>query len=331
MGFPRARLRRLRKSEKIREVVSGISLSKRDLVYPVFVKEGLSSRSEIRGMPGQYHYSLHELGKLAEECEANGVPGVLIFGIPRKKDAWGSEAYNVNGIVQKAIRRVKEKSELVVFTDVCLCQYTTHGHCGVLTKRGVDNDRTLRLLAKTAVSHARAGADFVAPSSMMDGQVKAIRDALDASGFKDVGIMSYSAKFASSFYGPFREAAESAPKHMRGLPYLADRSTYQIDFRSLEQAMREISLDVEEGADIIMVKPALPCLDVICEAKRRFDLPLAAYQVSGEYAMIKLACSHRLLDERRAFLETLTSIKRAGANFIITYAALDVARWLSES
>ncbi len=331
MSFPRARLRRLRKSEKIRELVSGISLNKHDFVYPVFVKEGLTSRSEIRSMPGQYHHSLRELGKFAEECETNGVLGMLIFGTPRKKDICGSGAYNVNGIAQRAIKRVKEKSELVVFTDVCLCQYTTHGHCGVLTKQGIDNDRTLRLLAKTAVSHARAGADFVAPSSMMDGQVKTIRDALDASGFKDVGIMSYSTKFASSFYGPFREVVESNPKRVQGLPYLADRSTYQMDFRSLEQAMREISLDVEEGADITMIKPALPYLDVICEAKRRFDLPLAAYQVSGEYAMIKLACLRGLLDERRAFLETLTSIKRAGANFIITYAALDAARWLSES
>lgn len=331
MGFPSARLRRLRKSEKIRELVSGVAISKHDFVYPVFVKEGLTRKSEIRGMPRQYHHSLRELGKLAEECETAGIPGVLIFGIPKRKNVLGSEAYNENGIVQRAVRQAKEKSELVVFTDVCLCQYTTHGHCGVLTKQGVDNDRTLGLLAKTAVSHARAGADFVAPSSMMDGQVKAIRDALDASGFEDVGIMSYSAKFASSFYGPFREAVESIPKRARGLPYLADRRTYQMDFRSSEQAMREISLDVKEGADIIMVKPALPYLDVIREARRRFDLPLAAYQVSGEYAMIKLACVRGLIDERRAFLETLTSIKRAGANFIMTYAALDAARWLNET
>ncbi|MFQ6130217.1 MAG: porphobilinogen synthase [Candidatus Hadarchaeaceae archaeon] len=331
MGFPSVRLRRLRKSEKIRELVSGVALSKHDFVYPVFVKEGIAGKSEIHGMPGQHHHSLHELDKLAEECEAAGVSGVLIFGIPKRKNVLGSEAYNENGIVQRAVKQLKKKSELVVFTDVCLCQYTTHGHCGVLTKQGVDNDRTLRLLAKTAVSHARAGADFVAPSSMMDGQVKAIRDALNASGFEDIGIMSYSAKFASSFYGPFREAVESAPKRVRGLPYLSNRGTYQMDFRSIKQALREISLDVEEGADIIMVKPALPYLDVIREARRKFDLPLAAYQVSGEYAMIKLACMRGLLDERRTFLETLISIKRAGANFIITYAALDAARWLSES
>jgi porphobilinogen synthase len=330
MGFPSARLRRLRKSKKVRELVSRVSLSKHDLVYPVFVKEGLVKKSEIHAMPGQFHYSLRELDKLVEKCEEAGIPGLLIFGIPKRKDALGSEAYSDEGIVQKAIKRAKEKSKLAVFTDVCLCQYTSHGHCGVLTKRGVDNDRTLELLAKTAVSHARAGADFVAPSSMMDGQVKVIRNALDAGGFGDVGVMSYSAKFASSFYGPFREAVESAPKRVRGLPYLSDRRTYQMDFRSIEQAMREILLDVEEGADIIMVKPALPYLDVIREARRRFDLPLAAYQVSGEYAMIRLACTRGLFDERRAFLETLTSIKRAGANFIITYAALDVARWLSE-
>jgi len=331
MSFPSARLRRLRKSEKIRELVNGVAISKHDFVYPVFVKEGIARKSEIHGMPGQYHHSLHELGKLAEECEAAGVPGVLILGIPKRKNVLGSEAYNENGIVQRAVKQVKEKSELVVFTDVCLCQYTTHGHCGVLTKQGVDNDRTLRLLAKTAVSHARAGADFVAPSSMMDGQVKAIRDALDSSGFGDVGIMSYSAKFASSFYGPFRTAVESAPKRVRGLPYLSDRNTYQMDFRSLEQAMREISLDIEEGADVVMVKPALPYLDVIREARRRFDVPLAAYQVSGEYVMMKLASQRGVIDEKRAFRETFTSIKRAGANFIITYAALDVAKWLDET
>lgn len=330
MSFPRARLRRLRKSEKIRALVSGVSLSKNDLVYPIFVKDGLTFKSGISDMPGQYHYPLRELDKVAETCEANGVPGVLIFGVPKRKDPGGSEAYNENGIVQRAIERVKERSELVIFTDVCLCHYTTHGHCGLLTKRGIDNDRTLELLSKIAISHARAGADFVAPSSMMDGQVKAIRDALDRNGFGDVGIMSYSAKFASSFYGPFRWAVESAPKRARGLPYFSDRSTYQMDFRSVEQAIREISLDVEEGADIVMIKPALPYLDVIREARRRFDLPLAAYQVSGEYAMMKLACTHGLIDEKQAFFETLTSIKRSGANFIITYAALDAARWLSE-
>jgi porphobilinogen synthase len=331
VGFPRVRLRRLRRSEKIRQLISGVSLSRHDFVYPIFVKEGLTHRSEIEGMPGQHRYPLHELDKIVRECETTGIPGVLIFGLPGKKNAEGSEAYRENGIVPRAVKLVKEISELVVFTDVCLCQYTTHGHCGVLTRGGVDNDRTLALLAKVAMSHARAGADFVSPSSMMDGQVKTIREALDASGFEGVGIMSYSAKFASSFYGPFREAVESNPRRVRGFPYLADRSTYQMDFHSTEQAMHEISRDVEEGADIIMVKPALPYLDVIREARRRFDLPLAAYQVSGEYSMVKFAGQRGVIDERRAFLETLTAIKRAGANFIITYAALDVARWLDEA
>jgi porphobilinogen synthase len=315
----------------MRELVNEVSLSPRDFLYPVFVKEGIRDRNEIQGMPGQYHHPLSELSEVTQECESVGVPGVLIFGIPKKKDLVGREAYNRNGIVQKAIKRVKEESELLVFSDVCLCQYTTHGHCGVLTKDGVDNERTLKLLTKIAVSHASAGADFVAPSSMMDGQVKAIRGALDENGFDNVGIMSYSAKFASSFYSPFREAVESAPRRVRGLPHISDRNTYQMDFRSLRQAMREIWLDVEEGADIIMIKPALPYLDVIREARRRFDLPLAAYQVSGEYSMIKLAGQQGVIDERRAFLETLTAIKRAGVDFIITYAAIDIAKWLGEA
>lgn len=331
MGFPSTRLRRLRKTEKIRGLMSEVTLNKHDFVYPIFVKEGLVKKTEIKTLPSQYYYSLRDIDKLAHRCESIGVAGVLLFGIPKRKDVMGSGAYDNDGIVQRAIRRVKESSDLVIFTDVCLCQYTSHGHCGVLSERGVDNDHTLHLLGKIATSHAQAGADFVAPSSMMDGQVKAIRDALDASGFGDVGIMSYSAKFASSFYGPFRDAVESVPKRVRDLPYITDRSTYQMDYRSLEQTMREISLDIEEGADILMVKPALPYLDVIREARRRFDVPLAAYQVSGEYVMIKLACQHGFIDEKKSFMETLTSIKRAGANFIVTYAALDVARWLDEA
>ncbi len=331
MGFPRARLRRLRKSKKVRELMAWVTMSNNDLVYPIFVKEGLSKKSEIKSIPGQYHHTLGNLNKLVDECEAAEIPGVLVFGIPRGKDALGGEAYNDSGIVQRAVERIKASSDLVVFTDVCLCQYTSHGHCGVLGKRGIDNDRTLELLGKIAVSHASAGADFVAPSGMMDGQVKAIRGALDANGFEDVGILSYSAKFASSLYGPFRDAVESAPKPVKGLPHLTDRRTYQMDARSLRQAMREIALDVAEGADIVMIKPALPYLDVIREARRRFNVPLAAYQVSGEYVMVKLASARGLLDEKSAFLETLTSIKRAGANFIITYAALDVARWLDET
>jgi porphobilinogen synthase len=233
--------------------------------------------------------------------------------------------------VQKAVKVVKEKSKLVVFTDVCLCQYTSHGHCGVLDERGINNEKTLRILEKIALSHAQAGVDFVAPSSMMDGQVKTIRNALDENGFEDVGIMSYSAKFASTFYSPFRDAAKSAPKKVKGLPYLPDRRAYQVDFRSRKQAMREISLDVQEGADIIMVKPALPYLDILHEAKQRFDVPIAAFHVSGEHAMVKLAAKHGVLNEKDAFLEIATSIKRAGADFIITYAALDIARWLNEA
>ncbi len=306
-------------------------LDARDFVYPIFVKEKLAGKSGIAGMPGQYHHSLEGIEKIVDECEAAGIPGILIFGVPGKKDEEGGQAYADDGVVQKAVGIVKKKSDLVVFTDVCLCQYTSHGHCGVLTGKGVDNDLTLELLAKTAVSQARAGADFVAPSAMMDGQVLAIREALDAEGFKDVGIMSYSAKFASSFYGPFRDAVESFPKKVKGLPHIKERSTYQMDFRSIRQAMREISLDVREGADIVMVKPALPYLDVIMAARRTFNIPLAAYQVSGEYSMIKLAAQKGLVDEKKAFLETLTAIKRAGADFIITYAALDAAKWLNET
>ncbi|MEW5994591.1 MAG: porphobilinogen synthase, partial [Candidatus Zixiibacteriota bacterium] len=278
---PEARLRRLRKSNKVRKLVSSVSLSKDDFVYPVFVKEGQLEKTEIKSIPGHYRHSLSDIGEVVKSCERAGIPGLLVFGIPARKDAMGKEAYNDEAVVQKTVKKIKEISDIVVFTDVCLCQYTSHGHCGVLAERGVDNDRTLDLLSKTAVSHARAGADFVAPSAMMDGQVKAIRGALDAEGFTDTGIMSYSAKFASSFYGPFRDAVESAPKRVKGLPYITDRSTYQMDFRSLEQAMYEMSLDVKEGADIAMVKPALPYLDVIAEARRRFDVPLAAYQVSG--------------------------------------------------
>lgn len=328
MSFPSIRLRRLRKSENVRRLVGEAHLSKDDLLYPVFVNEGIKGKSEMKSIPGQFYYSIQALDELMEECEIAKVPGVLIFGVPKKKDELGTEAFNESGVVQRAIKQIRENSELVVFSDVCMCQYTSHGHCGVLDEKGVDNDKTLELLSKIAISHASAGADFVAPSSMMDGQVKTIRNALDDNGFGDVGIMAYSAKFASSLYAPFREAVGSAP---RRLPYLSDRCTYQMDFRSREQAMREMALDVEEGADILMVKPALPYLDIIREARRRFDVPIAAFQVSGEYAMIKLASKHGMLSERDTFLEVLTSIKRAGANFILTYAALDAARWLSEA
>ncbi|MEW6592800.1 MAG: porphobilinogen synthase [Candidatus Hadarchaeota archaeon] len=326
-----ARLRRLRKSDKVRKLVASVSLSKDDFVYPVFVKEGLIKKAEIKSLSGQHHHPLNGIDEVVESCESAGIKGLLLFGLPARKDVLGSEAYNDEGIVQKTVKRIKKISDIVVFTDVCLCQYTSHGHCGVLAERGVENNRTLDLLSKIAVSHAKAGADFVAPSAMMDGQVKAIRDALDAGGLTDVGIMSYSAKFASSFYGPFRDAVESEPKQVKGLPYIQDRSTYQMDFRSLEQAMHEISLDIQEGADIVMVKPALPYLDVIREARRTFATPIAAYQVSGEFTMLKLAAQRGLIDEKKSFLETLTAIKRAGANLIITYAALDVVKWLDET
>ncbi|MFN4133241.1 MAG: porphobilinogen synthase [Candidatus Hadarchaeales archaeon] len=330
MGYPEIRMRRLRKNEKIRRLVGQVSLSADDFLYPIFVKERLNKHVEIKNMPGVYHYPLQDLDYIMEKCEKLKIPGVLVFGIPKKKDMVGSEAYSERGIVQRAVRIIKETSKLAVFTDVCLCQYTSHGHCGVLDKRGVNNDRTLRLLRKIAVSHAEAGADFVAPSGMMDGQVAAIRGALDQAGFQDVGIMSYSAKFASVFYGPFREAVESTPKPPPNLPNLKGRETYQMDFHSIEDALHEMELDLKEGADILMVKPALPYLDILREARRRFLIPLAAYQVSGEYSSIKIAAQQGLIDEKRAFLETLTAIKRAGANFIITYAALMVVKWLNE-
>jgi len=330
MAFPSTRLRRLRKNENIRKLVHSTALTTDDLLFPTFVKEG-GGKSEIQSMPGQYCYPLRGLGEVVKRCEVAGIPGLLIFGLPEGKDEIGSEAFSEKGVVQKAVRMIRENSELAVFTDVCLCQYTSHGHCGVLDEKGINNEKTLEILGKIALSHAQAGADFVAPSSMMDGQVKVIRNVLDENGFNDVGIVSYSAKFASAFYSPFRDVVKSTPKKVRGLPYLPDRRTYQVDFRSRKQAMREISLDVQEGADIVMVKPALPYLDILHEAKQRFDVPIAAFQVSGEYAIVKLAAKQGFLNEKDALLETVTSIKRAGADFIITYAALDIARWLSEA
>ncbi|KXB04593.1 delta-aminolevulinic acid dehydratase [candidate division MSBL1 archaeon SCGC-AAA261O19] len=331
MSFPKARLRRLRKTANIRRLIKNVSLSKDDLLYPIFVKEGIKEKSEIKNMPGQWHHSLKTLNEVIDDCESAGIPGVIIFGIPENKDETGSEAFNDQGIVQTAVSRIKSESSLAVFTDVCLCQYTIHGHCGILDESGLNNDKTLEVLRKTSVSHARAGADFVSPSGMIDGQVKEIREALDNEGFGDVGIMSYSAKFASNFYGPFRDAVESSPKKVEGLPHLGDRSTYQMDFKTSEQPMREIKLDIEEGADIVMVKPALPYLDVIREARQTFDVPISAYQVSGEYTMIKRLSENDEDYEKRLFLESLNSIKRAGANFILTYGALDVSRWLSET
>jgi porphobilinogen synthase len=318
------RFRRLRRSEALRALVRETRLSPQDFVYPLFVTHGEGVREEISSMPGQYHLSLDQLPREAEELRSLGIPAVLLFGLPAEKDEVGSEAYDVDGIVQRAVRVLKEASPgLVVITDVCLCEYTSHGHCGVVTASGdVDNDETLPLLARTAVSHAEAGADIVAPSDMMDGRVAAIRSALDDSGFGSTPIMAYAAKQASAFYGPFREAAESAPQ-------FGDRRGYQMDAANSREAMREIEADIEEGADIVMVKPALPNLDLIARARERFDLPLAAYNVSGEYAMVKAAARAGYLDERLVTLEILTAIRRAGADIVITYHAKEAARWLT--
>ena len=316
------RFRRLRRSRALRDLVRETRLSPQGFVYPLFVTHGDNVRREIDSMPGQYQLSLDRLPAEAEELRSLGIPAVLLFGLPASKDDAGSEAYDPDGIVQRAVRTLKQAApDLAVITDVCLCEYTSHGHCGVIVDGEVDNDQTLPLLARTAVSHAQAGADVVAPSDMMDGRVAAIRVALDEAGFAATPIMSYAAKQASAFYGPFRVAAESAPE-------FGDRRGYQMDPANAREAMREIEADIEEGADIVIVKPALPNLDLIARARERFDLPLAAYNVSGEYAMVKAAAAAGYLDERLATLELLTAIRRAGADIIITYHAKEAARWL---
>src|SRR5258706_3027698 len=325
-----ARPRRLRATPAIRAVVRETELNARDLIYPLFVRHG-SGRSEIRSMPGVYQLSVAETVREAEATMKSGVNAVILFGIPAKKDPVGLENFDNNGIVQQAIRAIKKEiPEMVVVTDVCLCEYTDHGHCGILNtgehihlpEGFVLNDETLEVLAKVAVSHAECGADIVAPSGMMDGMVAAIRDGLDVSGYENLPIMSYSVKYASSFYGPFREAAEGAQK-------FGDRKSHQMDPANVHEALREAALDVDEGADMLMVKPALAYLDVIRTVKNTFpELPMAAYNVSGEYSMIKAAAQNGWIDEEKATLETLTSIKRAGADLIITYHALDAARWL---
>jgi porphobilinogen synthase len=318
------RPRRLRRLDNLRRLVRETRLSADDLVYPLFVVHGRGVREEIDSMPGTYHWSLDLLPAEAEKIASLGIPGVILFGIPAVKDAVGSENFDEHGIVQEAIRTIKKAvPELVVITDVCLCQYTDHGHCGVVKDGRVLNDETLDILARVAVSHAAAGADVVAPSAMMDGQVAAIRSALDATGFTQVVILSYAAKYASAFYGPFREAAESAPQ-------FGDRQGYQMDPTNAREALREVALDIEEGADIVMVKPALAYLDIIRQVRETFDHPLAAFSVSGEYAMVKAAAQRGWIDERRVTLELLTAIKRAGADFILTYFAKDAARWLRE-
>jgi porphobilinogen synthase len=316
------RPRRLREKPLLRKMVRETALAVDDLVYPLFIVHGRGVREPIASMPGQVRLSIDELLKEAKDVAGMGIPAVLLFGIPGEKDPRGSEAYADDGVVQQAIRAVKDTvPDLLVITDVCLCQYTSHGHCGIVEGGVVRNDPTLELIARTAVSHAEAGADMVAPSDMMDGRVGAIREALDEASYTETPIMAYSAKYASSFYGPFREAAESTPQ-------FGDRRSYQMDPANGTEAMREIALDIDEGADIVMVKPALPYLDIISRAKTEFGMPLAAYSVSGEYAMIRAAGRLGWLDEERAMMEALTSIRRAGADIVITYFARDVARRL---
>lgn len=318
------RPRRLRTTPAMRALVRETTLQTEDLVYPLFIVPGEGVREPIESLPGQYHLSVDEAVKTAKEAYELGIPGVEIFGLPTYKDEQGSSAWDMNQPVQQAIKAIRETvPNLIVISDVCLCQYTSTGHCGCVEDHEVLNDETLPLLAKVAVSHAKAGAHMVAPSDMMDGRVAVIREALDEEGFTNVSIMSYAAKYASAYYGPFRDAVHSAPE-------FGDRKGYQMDEANRLEAMREIELDIREGADIIMIKPALSYLDIVREARDNFDYPLAVYNVSGEYAMVKTAAKAGLMDEKRIVLETLLSMKRAGAKIIITYHALDVARWLQE-
>jgi porphobilinogen synthase len=316
------RNRRLRETRNIRDLVRETILTSADFIFPIFVVEGENIKEEISSMPGNYHFSLDRLHEIINEVEEVGVRGVMLFGLPEHKDEVGCGAYDDNGIIQRAIKKVREISkELFIITDVCMCQYTSHGHCGVLEGSKVDNDKSLKYIAEIALSHALAGADMIAPSDMMDGRVYAIRKILDENNFKHISIMAYSAKYSSAFYGPFREAADSAPQ-------FGDRKTYQMDPANIREAMREIECDIEEGADIIMVKPALSYLDVIRWARDRHDVPIAAYSVSGEFAMVKSAAKLGLIDERAIAMEMHISMKRAGADMIITYYALDLCRWL---
>jgi porphobilinogen synthase len=342
MAFPATRLRRLRRTSALRSVVRETRLSPEALVYPLFVCPGEGVRKEVRSMPGVFNLSVEKAVEEAKDAHALGVPGVILFGLPEQKDEIATGAWEEDGIVQRAARAMKrEVPELILIGDVCLCEYMSHGHCGIVkpssprplgaaiatppvagTEYEILNDETLALLARTSVSLARAGIDVIAPSDMMDGRVAAIRDALDQAGFENTPILSYAAKFASAFYGPFREAADSAPQ-------FGDRRSYQMDGANLREAMREIALDIEEGADMVMVKPAMPYLDVIAAARARFDLPVAAYQVSGEYAMIEAAARNNWIDRDRVILESLTSIRRAGASIILTYYAKEAARLLT--
>lgn len=323
MLFPTYRPRRLRKNEGIRTLTRETRLSVEELVYPLFVVPGEKVKEEIPSMPGIFRYSVDEAVNEVKEIKDLGIQAILIFGIPERKDEYGSEAYDENGIVQRALRRIREKVEdVVLITDVCMCEYTSHGHCGIIEKGNVHNDKTLKYLGKIALSHAKAGADIVAPSDMMDGRVGFIREMLDKNGFENIAIMSYSAKYASAFYGPFREAAYSTPQ-------FGDRRGYQMDPSNIREALREIAMDIEEGADIVMVKPALSYLDVIRAVREEFDHPVAAYNVSGEYSMVKAAGKLGWIDESQVAIEILTSIKRAGADIIITYFAKEIAKTLN--
>ncbi len=324
MSFPVTRPRRLRKSKLLRSFVQETRLSPSNFVYPLFVCPGSGVKREIASMPGNFHFSVDRIGEECREVAALGIPAVILFGIPEKKDEAGSGAYDERGIVSKAIHAIREAvgKKLLIVCDVCLCEYTSHGHCGVVKDGRVDNDATLEFLARASVSYARAGADIVAPSDMMDGRVGVIRRALDAKSFLDVAILAYSAKYASAFYGPFRDAADSTPQ-------FGDRRSYQMDPANQREALREIALDIEEGADMVMVKPALPYLDVIYRARLEFNCPLAAYQVSGEFSMIMAAAQLGWIDQERAMMESLTAIRRAGADVILTYFAKDAARLLA--
>jgi porphobilinogen synthase len=321
-SFPLLRSRRLRRTEPLRNLVRETRISISDLVYPLLIVEGTSQKQEIPSMPGIFRYSIDMLPLEVEGVAKLGIPAVILFGIPGSKDATGSGAYHPRGVIQQAIRAIKQSVPgLVIITDVCLCEYTSHGHCGVVVDGYVDNDQTLKLLERTALSHAEAGADIVAPSDMMDGRVKAIRDALDEGGFNLTPILSYAAKYASAFYGPFRDAAESGPQ-------FGDRRSYQMDPPNWREALREVEQDIAEGADMVMVKPALAYLDVLHRVRNAFNCPLAAYNVSGEFAMVKAAAQRGWIDERQTILEILTAVKRAGADFIITYHAKEAASWV---
>ncbi len=322
MSFPIHRPRRLRRNEALRSLVRETRLTTANLIYPMFVCPGTNLRQEVSSMPGVYQQSVDQIAEEAREVESLGIPGIILFGLPENKDPRGLSSLHAQGVAQRAIEAIrKAKLKLLVITDVCLCEYTDHGHCGVVEDGEVANDATLEILAQQALSHARAGADIVAPSDMMDGRVAAIRKMLDANKFENIAILSYAAKYCSGFYGPFREAAQSAPQ-------FGDRRSYQMDPANSREALKEVKMDLEEGADMVMVKPALAYLDVIRRVRDQFDVPVAAYNVSGEYSMVKAAAQNGWLDEKRVVLEILTGIQRAGANILLTYHAKDVARWL---